>query len=412
MCDLGIAAAFYRTESLFEFFVSRKPTKVPRVQTSMQAIAQHLKTDYAAPKAPLSPWLWRSIFDVYPSAVAILDQSGIILYANRAWNHETQTTFCGPRYRAGESYFQLCEVVPTEMRLDAVAMAEGIRRVISGEQENFQHKYSDSNLSARQAFLVQVAPLKLPGSTRVMVSHQRMHEGDYVPVASCDIGQRVRAEREIRGLSGRLIRVQEEERSRIARELHDDISQKLALLTIELEELGGSLVSPGEIRKRAHALWRRARELSSDIHRISHNLHPSKLDHLGLVSALRSLCREGSEHRDLQIDFTSHDIPDDVPRDVSVSLFRVAQEAIRNVMRHSGSSRARVELACSANELNLRVTDSGSGFDARNARSRRGLGLISMQERLRLVGGELLVRSKPSRGTQVEARVPLKAPDS
>ena len=235
----------------------------------------------------------------------------------------------------------------------------------------------------------------------------------YPLLASCDITELRRMEKEISEVHGRLIRVQEEERSRIARELHDDINQKLALLSIELEQFSECPANrPSEVRKCAKALWRRAQNLSSDIQRISYNLHPSKLDHLGLVAAVKSLCREVSVHRALAVDFTSHDIPQEIPKDVSLCIFRIAQEALRNVIRHSGSATARVELVWTLNELNLRVTDSGSGFEPGKAKSKQGLGLISMQERLRLVGGKLVIRSKPSHGTQVEARVPLRAPCS
>lgn len=229
-------------------------------------------------------------------------------------------------------------------------------------------------------------------------------------VASSDITERKNMEREIREVHGRLIQVQEEERSRIARELHDDISQKLALMSMELQQLSES-PSPrtGEVRKRATELWHRAQQVASEIHQISYNLHPSKLDYLGLVAALRSLCHEVSHRHGLQVDFSTDDMPDELSRDVSLALFRVVQEALRNVVRHAGSTTARVELWCGAECVNLRITDSGSGFAPNNIKGKQGLGLISMRERLRLIGGEFAIRSKPSLGTQIEAKVPLKS---
>ena len=376
----------------------------------MRAIAQALKADFQQhPKKPApSPWILRAIFDAYPSAVAILDQSGFIIHTNGDWDLQDSNGFCGPQYSVGRNYFELCKAARTETPLVATDLAEGINRVIRGEQEQFLLEYDGLNPS-RAVFIVQVRRLKSHGpTTYLLVSHQTLEPTRLSEQTALDRIKGKQVERETNEVNGRLIRVQEEERRRIARELHDDINQKLALLSIELEQLSVSpALRAGELRKRAKALQRRAQELSFDIHRISYNLHPSKLDHLGLVAALRSLCQEVSDHCGLQIDFTSHDIPVEMPRDVSLSLYRVVQEALRNVSRHSGSATALVELFWDTDCIKLRVTDSGSGFESGNAKSKPGLGLISMQERLRLVGGDLLIRSRPSRGAQIEARVPL-----
>jgi signal transduction histidine kinase len=148
-------------------------------------------------------------------------------------------------------------------------------------------------------------------------------------------------------------------------------------------------------------------ELSTGIHRMSHDLHPSKLAHLGLVAALRSLCVELSERYGLKIEFTHSDVPANLPKDISLCLYRIVQESLNNVVRHSGAREAQVELRGAEQEIGLRISDSGSGFDVESARSKKGLGLISMRERLRLIGGTISIDSQISKGTKIVARVPL-----
>jgi signal transduction histidine kinase len=216
------------------------------------------------------------------------------------------------------------------------------------------------------------------------------------------------AEAALHDLGGRLIRAQEEERSRIARELHDDLSQRLALLSIELEQLSRKIpVRQGDLRARIQDAWAKAQEISVEIHRISYQLHPSKLEHLGLASAVKSCCDELSARHGISITFRNRGVPAALPKDVALCVFRIAQEALRNFIRHSGAPEARVVLGMAGRAVRLSVSDSGAGFDVEAAAQKKGLGLVSMTERLRLVGGELTIRSSPSRGTQIDARVPL-----
>ena len=227
-------------------------------------------------------------------------------------------------------------------------------------------------------------------------------------VASSDITQRKQADEKLRDLSGRLIRAQEEERTRIARELHDDLNQQLALLALEIEQL--KQIPPRETEmfsSKVNALGLRTREISATVHDLSYQLHPSRLDHLGLAAALRALCKETSETAGTRIEFIDSQVVPSLPADVSLCLYRVAQESLRNVIRHSGAIYACCELIHFDDALYLRVMDSGSGFDPHSVTADRGLGLLSMEERLRLVGGELRINSQPSHGTLVEARIPL-----
>jgi PAS domain S-box-containing protein len=227
-------------------------------------------------------------------------------------------------------------------------------------------------------------------------------------IGSClDITDRKLAEEALASVGSRLIEAHEEERTWIARELHDDIGQRIALLAVELERLDprapGSLVADEPFQRARQRVF----ELGKDIQALSHRLHSSKLEYLGLVTAARSFCHELSEQRHVGIEFKHSDIPAAIPGEVSLCLFRVLQEALQNAVKHSADQNFTVEVHGTKEGISLTVSDSGVGFDWQDAMNRQGLGLISMRERLRLVNGELSIRSAPGRGTIVLARVPL-----
>jgi signal transduction histidine kinase len=207
----------------------------------------------------------------------------------------------------------------------------------------------------------------------------------------------------IRDLGGRLLRAQEDERARISRELHDDISQQIAVLGIDLARLESSQLHGGErlvteAYERTQAVARRVRDLS-------HRLHPSNLSLIGLPRALERLARDFA-NAGLTITFTHGDLPDGLPTDVTLCLFRVAQEALQNIIKHSGARAATMHLEVVRGELWLTIADEGTGFELR--RAGRGLGLISMEERVDQIGGTLHVRSTPGAGTTVYAHVPIR----
>jgi PAS domain S-box-containing protein len=230
-------------------------------------------------------------------------------------------------------------------------------------------------------------------------------------IGSCvDITERKTAEESLHTLSGRLIRAQEEERAHIARELHDDFSQRLAILGIGLGQLWKKLPD-SDIENRAKVLemLEDTKEISSDIHSLSHQLHSSKLEHVGLRPALVGLCREIGDKYKIEIQFFDCGSPRDIPKEVALCLFRVAQESLSNVVKHSQTEVAAVELGTNQEGIALRISDSGTGFDFATQNPDSGIGLIGMSERLRLVGGKLSVKSQPRQGTEVFATVPLAA---
>jgi signal transduction histidine kinase len=205
-----------------------------------------------------------------------------------------------------------------------------------------------------------------------------------------------------------LIEAQETERTRIARELHDDINQRLAMVAVSLKTLKQSLpLSEQKTSRRLDETCEQVSELENDIQALSHRLHPSKLEYLGLEAAAASLCRELSERQNVKIDFRCDGLREDLSDDVSLCFFRVLQEALHNAVKYSGVDEFEVSLDSVSDEIQLRVHDSGAGFDPTLTTAERGLGLTSMSERLKLVSGELSIHSRPQEGTTILARVPL-----
>jgi len=223
-----------------------------------------------------------------------------------------------------------------------------------------------------------------------------------------NISERKAAEEALASVSRRLIEAQEQERVWIARELHDDINQRVAMLCAEAEVLKRRL--PGsamELRSGLDELKLHLVEIGSEVQAISHRLHSSKLEYLGLVVACKSFCNEIAQHHNVGVAFTSENVPQELPKDVSLCLFRVLQESLTNAIKHSGAQRFEAQLRATSGEIQLTVRDEGKGFDAAAAGASRGLGLVSMRERVSLVKGVLLIASQPGRGTEITARVPL-----
>jgi signal transduction histidine kinase len=223
-----------------------------------------------------------------------------------------------------------------------------------------------------------------------------------------EVAERKLAQEALSKANRRLIQAHEEERARIARELHDDINQRVAALALQLESMRQDLpASAADLRHDIGQAKTQISELGNDIQALSHRLHSSKLEYLGLAAAIAGFCRELSDRHGVEIDFHAEGIPNELPHEISLCLFRVSQEALQNATKHSGSRRFEVSLSGAFNEIKLTVRDSGRGFDFKNAVNGSGLGLISMKERMKLVGGELLIESQPQLGTTIYARVAL-----
>jgi len=261
-----------------------------------------------------------------------------------------------------------------------------------------------------------------PDDTQIWVERNSLahfdEEGRIVRIVGmvADITERKRAEEALSNARLKLfnarlklIEAQEQERTRIARELHDDIGQRLALLTIELNQLHMNQALPAEVRDSLEQLGKHSAEIASDTQSLSHELHSAKLEYLGIRAAMKGLCREFSEKQHVEIDFAYNDVPDSLPSDISLCLFRVLQEALSNSAKHSGANSFVVRLWGAPNEICLSVRDSGAGFDSEAVKESHGIGLISMEERLSIVNGTLYIDSHPNIGTTIYARVPINA---
>ena len=340
----------------------------------------------------------QAIVEACASNVAVLDEFGHILYVSKPWRLSAEKY--GPH---GGSHPLDLNCLERRNGPNAgcsnhtSALAEDIQAILDGKVTEFHNEYSCPSLSGSSWFVVHAARLDFPGAAgafRVLVN-------------SSDITNARLSEQTLRDLGGRLITAQEEERSRVARELHDDLNQRMALLSVELEQLSQTLpASQNNLRLSINNVWERAQEISSEIHRVAYQLHPSKLDHLGLVAAVKSHCLELSARHEIKIVFKEKGCSGLLPKDVTLCLFRIVQESVRNVIKHSGAREASVVLVGTRDVIHLSVSDNGRGFDVDSLKSKSGLGFISMKERLRLVGGVISVHSS-ARGTKIEVSVPL-----
>lgn len=211
-------------------------------------------------------------------------------------------------------------------------------------------------------------------------------------------------------VSARLIASQEKDRSHLARELHDDICQRLAMLSLRIEKASqgwrNGLISVGD---QLDQIRRQCADLTSDVQALSHELHPSILYNLGLATAVKGLCRELCEESGATVEFLEKNVPESLSRDVSLAIFRVIQEALHNAIKHSGKKLIEVHLQGRRGEIELEVCDRGVGFDISGAKHQNGLGLVSMSERIRLANGIIHIESKPGFGTRIHAVVPATA---
>ncbi|MBX3300994.1 MAG: PAS domain S-box protein [Nitrospira sp.] len=249
---------------------------------------------------------------------------------------------------------------------------------------------------------------RIPFQTRAV--RTRIGNGIYIVCVESDMSEQRRTEDQLRQLSGCLIGNQEKERHRLAQELHDDISQRLALLAAQFDLFSQTSRDGGEnapdLDSMVNRLLDNIRGLASDVQKMAYGLHPAKLDQLGLPAALRSLCRDIGNLKRFRIRCFVEDITRGIPPQIALCFYRLAQESLHNVVKHSAATEVSVKLDIQGSELCLIISDNGVGFDPESESIRNGLGIVSMKERLRQVSGEFLLQSKSGCGTRIEARVP------
>ena len=332
--------------------------------------------------------LFRHLFEEASLGIAIEDLEGRLLLANPA--------LCR---MLGYGREELCS-----MSCDQFASAED-------SQDDWAH-FQQLRAGAIDHYSLEKRYIRKDGARiwgRLNVSLLKSGDGGSPLVVALveDISDRKLAEEALSGVSGRLIEAQEQERTRIARDLHDDINQRLGLLAIELQRLKMEVPdSSVEVLRRMDELRNQASTIAADIQALSHRLHSPRLEYLGIVAAMRGFCQEFGEQQKVEVDFRSHDLPSPVPPNVALCLFRILQEALHNAAKHSGAQRFTAQLSGTPVEIRLTVSDTGVGFDLEAAMKGRGLGLVSMQERIKLVNGTISIGSKPG-GTTIDARVPL-----
>jgi signal transduction histidine kinase len=292
-----------------------------------------------------------------------------------------------------------------------VALEEFYRILDAADHDRVKHDWRYA-LENRQPFELRYRLVKLDGTIRRIHARGRAcYDGEGKPVCMVgvvfDITEGQETEREQIELSGRLINAQEQERARVAREIHDDFSQRLSILTNELELLGRMIQdSPSEASKRLHRLQTDVCKFGIDLHALSHRLHSSILEHIGLAPAVRSYCEEISEQ--YRIDIKIHEnIPPSLSPDTALCLFRIVQEGLRNVIKHSRASRVEVLLEGGVEAVSLLISDNGAGFEVSSNFPSEGIGIISMRERARMLGGTFELTSRPAQGTQIAVKVPI-----
>jgi signal transduction histidine kinase/ABC-type uncharacterized transport system substrate-binding protein len=362
-----------------------------------QTFANALVRNRADEALLTSELLKSAILTSLSSNVVVADRNGEILSTNSSIEPDllSRSADSAPEFRVGANCLEIFKRSTNAGNAIASEIVDGINSVLEGRRPRFELEWASDFEQGRKWILTSVTPLK-------------MRQGGVV-ITHTEITNRKQAEEERLELSGRLIDMQEKERSRLARELHDDFNQRLAILAIDLERASQTISdSPIETRQRLHELWNRASIIGTDLHSFSHRLHSSTLESLGLVLGVSSLCSEFAEQNGIQVDFTHENISRYVSSDIALCLFRVAQEGLRNVKRHSGASRAEVRLKAAEQVISLSVSDEGIGFNPRLSRARAGLGIRSMQERLRLLEGHFEIRSQPGEGTVIHVSIPLR----
>ena len=327
-----------------------------------------------------------AIVDSSDDAIISKDLDGVI----STWNQAAQQLF---GYSEAEAVGQsIALIIPAELRDEEI---EILRRIRRGDRID----HYETRRVTRDGRILEVS---------ITISPVRDADGRVVGASKVlrDITGSKRAEFELRMMHQRLIDAQEDERRRIARELHDDIGQRLAVLSLELEALAGRAAAAApDHRQQIDRTREQLRDLTRDVQALSHRLHPARLEYLSIEGAVAALCRELSELRGVEIVFTAEGVPREVPRRVALCLYRVLQEALQNALKYSGAPRIDVSLRGGAGAIELTVHDRGEGFEL-STTGARGLGLTSMNERVRAVRGRLAILSAPHHGTTIRASVP------
>ena len=333
---------------------------------------------------------FRVMADTTPSLIWMCDNQGKVTYLN-----EQRLSFTGSDPNEGYGGTLTAYVHPDDLKNVLDTLSRALRN-----HEPFSREYRLRRQDGVYRWMFDVASPRIDG------------DGSFAGFigSAVDVTEQRIARETLEKVSGQLIDAQENERRRLARELHDDICQRLAMLSLKIEKVtrgwcNGRMPMGDQLEQ----IWQQCSALTGDVQALSHQLHPSILDNLGLATAVKSFCREVSEQSGVVVKFAVRNLPDSVPREVSLSVFRVVQEAVHNAIKYSGEKHFEVRLEAESEHLELEVSDQGVGFDAANTKNASGLGLVSMAERIYQVNGTFEIDSQPNAGTRIRARVPVAA---
>ncbi len=392
--------ALHKAREELEARIAERTVELVQANEKLQAeIAQRIEAERRLQR---SEEYHRAVIENAMDIITVLEADGTIRSVSPAVK---RVLGYAPEERAGKTIDELVHPDDLPAIKDALAEAFQGRRDSATMEYRCLHKDGSWRLLEATArnLLQDPAVNGIVINTRDVTERQRAEEV---------LRQKEAALRDshaqLRALAARLLTGQEEEWSRIARELHDDLNQKLAFLVVEAERLEQRLSqSPDLVRDGLHSLQSRAVDLSEDVRRLAHQLHPAALDDLGLEPALRSYCAEFSRLAGIPVKYSCRGLPESLPPETALCLYRVAQEGFSNIAKHSRAPRAAVTLAGAAGAMRLSITDSGIGFDANAVKGQGGLGIPSMEERVRLVNGSIQIESAPGKGTRITVQVPL-----
>ena len=342
--------------------------------------------------------------------ICVLNKRGIILKTNDAWKRFARgnSDNAAIGVDVGRNYLEVCRQAIADGQPTVRTTLGGIEAVLEGRESSFTQEYPCHSPEEQRWFQMRVTPLK--GAEGVVIAHTDISERVRMGLA---LEQHVRLldekRAELESLTAKLIQAQEQERKRIARELHDDFNQRVAALAVELGTLERHTSGDGSEQTvgRLARIRAQVERLSDDLHDLAYKLHPSLLDHVGLEVAMRDHVAEFTKRTGLPVTFIAREVPAALSPDVKTNLFRVMQESLQNVFKHAQASEVTVRLSGSSKGIGVSVRDNGKGFNLEDKGARmKGLGLTSMQERARLLGGLLRIHSLPTEGTKVCAWIP------
>lgn len=338
-----------------------------------------------------------SLLDLSGALILILDTAGHII----AFNHACQE-LSGYSFREAKGQVFWALLSPPEEVNEAKATFAGILAG-AGPASTYERTWIGKDGSRRVIASSSITRRGADGAVRQVVS-----TGIDITQRKLDADALRRSEDQLRRLTANLLNAQEEERKRVARELHDDVNQRMAMLANEVSTL--EKTPPGSarlLRTQLRSLRERVNQLSDDLRSAAHRLHPSALEHFGLVAAIESHCSGFMKLHRIEVKLTHRGVPESIPPEVALCLYRVAQECLNNIAKHSGAKRAAVAINGAEGGISLSITDNGIGFDPGLVADQSGLGIVGIRERVRLVDGIVAIESQPGRGTRIDVRVPL-----